>query len=110
MKRLLIKEIEADAKQYGDERRTLIQQEKRATFEARVVDEPVTVVVSQKGWVRALKGHGLDPAGFQFKAGDGIYAAFQARPPGSIATGTEYTRPLLPHAISMSGVRAWNAA
>ena len=77
MKRLLIKEIEADAKQYGDDRRTLIQQEKRATFEARVVDEPVTVVVSQKGWVRALKGHGLDPAGFTFKAGDGIYAAFQ---------------------------------
>ncbi|CAD6553562.1 DNA topoisomerase IV subunit A [Paraburkholderia sabiae] len=81
MKRLLIKEIEADAKQYGDDRRTLIQQEKRATFEARVVDEPVTVVVSQKGWVRALKGHGLDPAGFTFKAGDGLYAAFQCRTP-----------------------------
>ena len=32
------------------------------------------------------------------------------RPPGSIATGTEYTRPLLPHAISVSGVRHWNAA
>ncbi|CAG4888544.1 DNA topoisomerase IV subunit A [Paraburkholderia saeva] len=81
MKRLLIKEIEGDAKQYGDDRRTLIQQEKRATFEARVVDEPVTVVVSQKGWVRALKGHALDPAGFTFKAGDGLYAAFQCRTP-----------------------------
>jgi topoisomerase-4 subunit A len=81
MKRLIIKEIEADAKQYGDDRRTLIQQEKRATFEARVVDEPVTVVVSQKGWVRALKGHGLDPAGFTFKAGDHLYAAFQCRTP-----------------------------
>ncbi|MFP3615922.1 DNA topoisomerase IV subunit A, partial [Paraburkholderia sp. SIMBA_050] len=46
MKRLMIKEIETDAKQYGDDRRTLIQQEKRATFEAKVVDEPVTVVVS----------------------------------------------------------------
>jgi topoisomerase-4 subunit A len=81
MKRLLIREIEADAKQYGDERRTLIQQEKRATVEARVVDEPVTVVVSQRGWVRSLKGHGLDPAGFTFKAGDGLYAAFQCRTP-----------------------------
>ncbi|KUZ33560.1 DNA topoisomerase IV subunit A [Burkholderia territorii] len=81
MKRLMIKEIEADAKQYGDDRRTLIQQEKRATFEAKVVDEPVTVVVSQKGWVRALKGHGLDPAGFSFKAGDHLYAAFQCRTP-----------------------------
>ncbi|CAB3790314.1 DNA topoisomerase 4 subunit A [Paraburkholderia ultramafica] len=84
MKRLLIKEIEGDAKQYGDERRTLIQQEKRATFEARVVDEPVTVVVSQKGWVRALKGHGLDTAGFTFKAGDGLYAAFQCRTPDTL--------------------------
>jgi topoisomerase IV subunit A len=84
MKRLLIKEIEGDAKQYGDDRRTLIQQEKRATFEARVVDEPVTVVVSQKGWVRALKGHGLDPAGFTFKAGDGLYAAFQCRTPDTL--------------------------
>ncbi|MCR1769133.1 DNA topoisomerase 4 subunit A [Burkholderia glumae] len=81
MKRLMIKEIEGDAKQYGDDRRTLIQQEKRATFEAKVVDEPVTVVVSQKGWVRALKGHGLDPASFTFKAGDGLYAAFQCRTP-----------------------------
>lgn len=84
MKRLLIKEIEGDAKQYGDERRTLIQQEKRAVFEARVVDEPVTVVVSQKGWVRALKGHGLDVAGFTFKAGDCLYAAFQCRTPDTL--------------------------
>ncbi|HEV3105232.1 MAG TPA: DNA gyrase subunit A, partial [Trinickia sp.] len=84
MKRQIVKEIEADAKQYGDERRTLIQQEKRATFEARVVDEPVTVVVSQRGWVRALKGHGLDAAGFTFKDGDSLYAAFQCRTPDTL--------------------------
>jgi topoisomerase-4 subunit A len=98
MKRLLIKEIEADAKQYGDDRRTLIQPEKRATFEVRVVDEPVTVVVSQKGWVRALKGHALDPASFQFKAGDGIYAAFQARTPDMLiawgSNGRVYSVPV----------------
>ena len=58
----VVKEIEADAKQFGDERRTLIQAEKRAVAEVRVVDEPVTVVVSMKGWVRALKGHEVDPA------------------------------------------------
>ncbi|MFC5430443.1 DNA topoisomerase IV subunit A [Paraburkholderia denitrificans] len=81
MKRVIVKEIEGDAKQYGDDRRTLIQQEKRASFEVRVVDEPVTVVVSQKGWVRALKGHGLDSQGFTFKAGDALYAAFQCRTP-----------------------------
>ncbi|NIE66249.1 DNA topoisomerase IV subunit A [Burkholderia sp. Ax-1719] len=84
MKRLIVKEIEADAKQYGDDRRTLIQQEKRASFEVRMVDEPVTVVVSQKGWVRALKGHGLDQQGFTFKAGDGLYAAFQCRTPDTL--------------------------
>src|SRR5258708_33742414 len=74
MKRLLIKEIEADAKQYGDDRRTLIQPEKRATFEARVVDDPVTVAGSRKGWGWACEGHGLDPASFRFKAGERIYA------------------------------------
>ncbi|MBN3852376.1 MULTISPECIES: DNA topoisomerase IV subunit A [unclassified Paraburkholderia] len=84
MKRLIVKEIEADAKQYGDDRRTLIQQEKRATFEVRVADDPVTVVVSQKGWVRALKGHGLDPQSFTFKAGDGLYAAFLCRTPDTL--------------------------
>lgn len=84
MKRLIVKEIEADAKQYGDDRRTLIQQEKRATFEVRMVDEPVTVVVSQKGWVRALKGHGLEQQSFTFKAGDGLYATFQCRTPDTL--------------------------
>jgi hypothetical protein len=52
----MIKEIEADAKTFADARRTLIQAEKKAVLEVRVVDEPVTVVVSQKGWVRAQKG------------------------------------------------------
>lgn len=79
MKRLIIKEIETDAKQFGDERRTLIQEEKRAVAEARVVDEPVTVVVSAKGWVRALKGHGLDAQGFAFKQGDSLYGTFECR-------------------------------
>ena len=79
LKRLMIREIEADAKQYGDDRRTLIQAEKRAVFEQRVVDEPVTVVVSQKGWVRTAKGHGLDSAQFTFKAGDALYGAFASR-------------------------------
>ncbi|KMZ11323.1 Topoisomerase IV subunit A [Candidatus Burkholderia humilis] len=99
MKRLLIKEIEADAKQYGDDRRTLIQQATRATFEARVIDEPVTVVVSQRGWVRALKGHGLDPSTFTFKQGDGLYVAFQVRTPDSLVAwgskGRVYSVPVV---------------
>ncbi|HEX5311672.1 DNA topoisomerase IV subunit A [Aquabacterium sp.] len=79
LKRTVIKEIEADAKQYGDERRTLIQAEKRAVAEVKVIDEPVTVVISLKGWVRARTGHGHDPAGFAFKAGDGLYGTFECR-------------------------------
>jgi topoisomerase-4 subunit A len=79
LRRLMIREIEADAKQFGDERRTLIQEEKKAVVEVKVLDEPVTVVVSDKGWVRARTGHGHDPASFAFKAGDGLYGTFECR-------------------------------
>ena len=79
LKRTVIKEIEADAKQYGDDRRTLIQAEKRAVAEVKVIDEPVTVVISLKGWVRARTGHGHDAASFAFKAGDGLYGTFECR-------------------------------
>ena len=79
LRRLMVKEIEADAKQFADARRTLIQAEKKAVAEVKVLDEPVTVVVSEKGWVRARQGHGHDPAGFAFKAGDGLYGTFECR-------------------------------
>jgi topoisomerase-4 subunit A len=79
LKRTLIKEIEGDAKQYGDARRTLILEQKKAVAEIKVVDEPITVVVSQKGWVRGRNGHGHDPAQFAFKAGDGLYGTFECR-------------------------------
>ena len=79
MKRLVIREIEADGKQFGDARRTLIEQAERATAEQKLVDEPVTVVISQRGWVRARGGHGHDAGQFTFKAGDGLYAAYECR-------------------------------
>lgn len=79
LRRLMIKEIEQDTKQFADARRTLIQAEKKAVAEVKVVDEPVTVVVSQKGWVRARQGHGHDAASFAFKAGDGLYGTFECR-------------------------------
>jgi len=79
LKRLMIREIEADAKQYGDERRTLIQAAERAVMESKVVDEPVTVIVSQKGWLRARQGHGHDATQFGFKQGDALYGAFECR-------------------------------
>jgi topoisomerase IV subunit A len=79
LKRTVVKEIEADAKQFGDDRRTLIQEEKRAVAEVKVIDEPVTVVVSLKGWVRALKGHEIEASAQAFKAGDALYGTFACR-------------------------------
>ena len=86
LRRLLIREIEADAKTFSDPRRTLIQAEKKAVLEVKVVDEPVTVVVSQKGWVRAQKGWAGERVGttssaaeFNFKAGDALYDSFECR-------------------------------
>ncbi|NKE92447.1 DNA topoisomerase IV subunit A, partial [Rhizobium sp. BGM003] len=90
LRRLLVKEIEADAKTFEDPRRTLIQAEKRAVAEVKVVDEPVTVIVSQKGWVRAQKGwasekaaanggNGASAPEYSFKSGDSLYGAFECR-------------------------------
>ena len=79
LKRLMIREIEADAKTFADARRTLIQSEKKAVLEVKVVDEPVTVVISDKGWVRARTGHGHAPDSFAFKAGDVLYGTFECR-------------------------------
>ena len=79
LRRLMVKEIEADAKTFADARRTLIQTEKKAVLEVKVVDEPVTVVVSQKGWVRTRGGHGHEASSFAFKAGDALYGTFECR-------------------------------
>ena len=79
LRRLMVKEIELDAKTFADPRRTLIQAEKKAIAEVKVVDEPVTVVVSQKGWVRARSGHGHEAGSFAFKAGDSLYGTFECR-------------------------------
>ena len=79
MKRLVIREIESDGKQFGDARRTLIEEAERATAEQKLVDEPVTVIMSQRGWVRARGGHGHDAGQLTFKAGDALYATYECR-------------------------------
>ena len=79
MKRVIIREIEGDAKQFGDARRTLIEEAQKAVAEQKVVDEPVTVIISEKGWVRARTGIGHDITQFTFKAGDALYGAFECR-------------------------------
>jgi topoisomerase-4 subunit A len=79
LRRLITREIEADAKLYGDARRTIIEEAQKATSEQKIIDEPVTVIVSEKGWVRARAGIGHDIAQFTFKASDSLYAAFECR-------------------------------
>jgi topoisomerase IV subunit A len=79
LRRLMIREIESDAKLFSDPRRTLIQAEKKSIAELKVIDEAVTVVLSQKGWVRVRSGHGHDAASFAFKAGDGLFGTFECR-------------------------------
>ena len=79
MKKLIVKEIDADAKQYGDARRTLIKAAEKAVAEIKIIDEPVTVIISQKGWVRARQAHGHDAQQFSFKAGDSLYSTFECR-------------------------------
>ena len=79
MRKKIIKEVEADAKTFGDQRRTLIQEEKRSIVQTKIIDEPVSVIVSQKGWVRSRQGHGHDASQFSFKAGDALFAIYECR-------------------------------
>jgi topoisomerase-4 subunit A len=84
LKTLITDEIRADAKQYGDARRTQIETAERAIFERQVIDEPLTIIVSKNGWARARPGHGLDLSSTTYKTGDGPYAVFETRSVHSI--------------------------
>jgi topoisomerase-4 subunit A len=76
---LIIAEIQADAKAFGDARRTKIEAAEKAELETPVVDEPMTVIFSKNGWVRARQGHGIDTASLSFKEGDALAAAVECR-------------------------------
>ncbi|MCX8746761.1 DNA topoisomerase IV subunit A [Snodgrassella sp. B3800] len=78
-KNLVIKEIEEDTKLYGDNRRTLIQPAERATLTQMTADEPVTLVLSKKGWLKTRVGHNLDLSQTTFKEGDGLMQAVEGR-------------------------------
>jgi topoisomerase-4 subunit A len=85
MKKLVAKEIRDDAKKYGDDRRTTIEEAGRATFERQIVDEPLTIIVSRNGWVRSRQGYGLDLSGITYKTGDAPYAVFEMRSVNPVA-------------------------
>ncbi|MGP4763452.1 DNA topoisomerase IV subunit A, partial [Klebsiella pneumoniae] len=76
--KLIRDELMADAEKYGDERRSpiVMRTEAKALSEKELLpSEPVTVVLSEKGWVRCAKGHDVDGNSLQYKAGDGFRAA-----------------------------------
>ena len=79
LKKLVVTELQDDAKRFGDERRTLIKTAERAQVERTVVDEPVTVILSRKGWIRARTGHGLDVSQLSFKDGDALLQTLECK-------------------------------
>ncbi|MCQ2032728.1 DNA topoisomerase IV subunit A [Stutzerimonas chloritidismutans] len=82
LKKLVRKELIEDAETYGDDRRSPIVEraEARALSENELLpSEPVTVVISDKGWARCAKGHDVDASGLSYKAGDGFKAAAAGR-------------------------------
>ncbi|MGF6190350.1 DNA topoisomerase IV subunit A [Serratia sp. 2723] len=79
---LIKKEIQADAQAYGDERRSPLTEREEAKAMSEhdfVPSEPVTIVLSQMGWVRSAKGHDIDPSGLSYKAGDSFLAAARGK-------------------------------
>ncbi|MCL2635903.1 MAG: DNA topoisomerase IV subunit A [Betaproteobacteria bacterium] len=76
-------EIEADAKKYGDARRTLIETADKVTMSdaknLSIPDEPTTLIVSKHGWLRSRSGHNIDPAQLVFRSGDSLLACLPCR-------------------------------
>jgi len=73
LKTLIKKEIREDTEKYGDDRRTPLvsRTEAKAFSETELLStEPVTIVLSDRGWIRAAKGHDVDPTSLQYKSGD----------------------------------------
>jgi len=100
MRTLIKKELQQDMETYGDARRSPIvaRQEAHAFSETDLIaSEPVTIVLSEKGWVRAARGHEIDPASLSYKAGDQFSSAVLGRSHKEVvffdSTGRCYTLP-----------------
>src|SRR5204863_8167315 len=98
--KLIRSEIEADAQEYGDERRSKIieREQAQAIDETTLIpNEPVTVVLSTGGFVRSAKGHEIDPGALSYKGGDAFKALARGRSLQSAvfidSTGRTYTLP-----------------
>jgi topoisomerase-4 subunit A len=98
LKTLIKKELLAIAEKYGDERRSpLVLRDEAKAFSALelLTADPITVVMSEKGWIRAAKGHDIDPVSLSYKSGDEFKMAVRGRSnqPAVIldSTGRAYT-------------------
>ena len=98
LKKLVKDELLADAKKFGDARRSPLVQRgaAQAIDESELVpSEPMTVVLSEKGWIRAAKGHDVDAAGLSYREGDGLLVAVKSRSTQQVAfldsTGRSYS-------------------
>ncbi|MEP7096145.1 MAG: DNA topoisomerase IV subunit A [Dokdonella sp.] len=98
LKTLIKDELREDAKKYGDERRSPLVESAAAQAldeTALVASEPLTVVLSAKGWIRAAKGHDVDAAALGYREGDELLAAAQGRTTQQVAfidsTGRSYS-------------------
>lgn len=82
LKKLIRKELLADSEKFGDDRRSplVIRKEAQAIRETEILPtEPLTVILSTMGWVRAAKGHDIDPQSLSYKAGDTFLSAALGR-------------------------------
>jgi len=88
LKKLIRDELTADAKKFGDARRSPLVQRgaAQAIDESELVpSEPMTVVLSEKGWIRAAKGHDMDPSTLSYRDGDALLGAVRARSTQQVA-------------------------
>jgi len=98
LKNLVRKELLQVAKDFGDDRRSPIvaRAEAQAFSETELLSvDPITVVISDKGWIRAAKGHDIDPAALSYKAGDSFKFAITGRTNQNVilldSTGRSYS-------------------
>jgi topoisomerase-4 subunit A len=82
LNRLIRKEIERDAEKYGDERRSpIVQRDASQALDTTelIANEPVTIILSQKGWIRAAKGYDIEVESLNYRAGDSYLSSAKGR-------------------------------
>ncbi len=113
MKTLIKNEIKEDAETYGDDRRSelVVREEAQAFREEELIsNEPVTVILSEGGWIRAAKGHDVNASTLSYKSGDNYKHSARGKSNQNAvfldSTGRSYTLPshfCLPRAAGMGG-------